>query len=184
MKIYTKTGDTGQTGLFGGQRVSKADPCVEAYGLVDELNAALGMARAAGGPAEVSAGLERIQSELFSLGAELATPASHRDRLQMPRLAADHVAALEAAIDRAEAELPPLTTFVLPGGSPEASALHFARTVCRRAERGLVAVLQRATVRAELLVYLNRLSDLLFVWARLANHRAQVPDVAWDPRHS
>ena len=182
MKIYTKTGDAGDTGLFGGQRVSKADARVEAYGLIDELNAALGMARAARTPSSVDSGLQRIQAELFSVGAELATPESHRDRLQMPVVGSAQVSELESAIDEAESELPPLTSFVLPGGSAAASALHFARTVCRRAERSLVAARELVVVRAELLVYVNRLSDLLFVWARLSNHHAGVPDVPWAPR--
>jgi cob(I)alamin adenosyltransferase len=182
MKIYTKTGDDGQTGLFGGERVSKSDARVDAYGSVDETNAALGVARAAGLSPDVDATLERIQAELFVLGAELATPAGHRSRLRLPLLAAEHVSALETEIDRLEAVLPPLTSFVLPAGSPAASALHLARTVCRRAERGVVAVQSTAEVRAELVVYLNRLSDLLFVMARHQNQHAGVPDVAWAPR--
>jgi cob(I)alamin adenosyltransferase len=182
MKIYTKTGDDGQTGLFGGERVSKSDARVDAYGSVDETNACLGVARAAGLSLDVDATLERIQAELFVLGAELATPASHRSRLRLPLLAAEHVSALELEIDRLEAMLPPLTSFVLPAGSPAASALHLARTVCRRAERAVVAVQGSAEVRAELVYYLNRLSDLLFVMARHQNQHAGVPDVAWAPR--
>ena len=182
MKIYTKTGDDGRTGLFGGERVSKSDARVDAYGSVDETNACLGVARAAGLSPDVDATLERVQAELFVLGAELATPASHRARLRLPLLAAEQVRALEAEIDRLEAVLPPLTSFVLPAGSAAASALHLARTVCRRAERAVVAIQSSAEVRAELVFYLNRLSDLLFVMARHQNQHAGVPDVAWAPR--
>ena len=124
----------------------------------------------------------RVQAELFVLGAELATPASHRARLPMALIGASHVAALEADIDRLEAELPPLTSFVIPGGSAGASALHHARTVCRRAERGVVAIAEAAEIRDEVIVYLNRLSDLLFVMARYQNQSEGVADVAWAPR--
>jgi cob(I)alamin adenosyltransferase len=182
MKIYTKTGDDGQTGLFGGERVAKSDARVDAYGSVDETNACLGVARATGLAPDIDATLERIQAELFVLGAELATPASHRERLRLPLLGASEVAALEAEIDRLEAGLSPLTSFVLPAGTAGASALHLARTVCRRAERGVVGVHDAAQLRPELVVYLNRLSDLLFVMARHQNHWAGVADVAWAPR--
>lgn len=182
MKIYTKTGDDGHTGLFGGERVQKDDDRVEAYGSVDETNACLGVARATGLSPDVDAALERIQAQLFVLGAELATPADHRSRLRLPLLDSADVAALEQHIDRLEAELPALTSFVLPAGTPAASALHLARTVCRRAERRAVAVQGSAELRAEIVIYLNRLSDLLFVMARYQNHVAGVADVAWAPR--
>lgn len=182
MKIYTRTGDDGRTGLFGGARVLKDDARVEAYGSVDETNACIGVARAAGASPEVDAALEQIQAQLFVLGAELATPSDHRDRLRLPLLDAAQVAALEQHIDQLEAGLPSLTSFVLPAGSAAASALHHARTVCRRAERRVVAVQSSAEVRSELVVYLNRLSDLLFVMARHENHRAGVADVVWAPR--
>lgn len=182
MKIYTKTGDDGQTGLFGGQRVLKDDAQVEAYGSVDETNATLGVARAAGLSPEVDAAIERIQAELFVLGAELATPPDHRGRLRMPLLGASEVSALEQLIDQLEAKLPALTSFVLPAGTAAASALHLARTVCRRAERRVIAVRDSAALRPELVIYLNRLSDLLFVMARHENQAAGVPDVAWAPR--
>jgi cob(I)alamin adenosyltransferase len=182
MKIYTKTGDDGQTGLFGGERVQKNDPRVDAYGSVDETNALLGVARAAGLSPLLDAILERIQAQLFVLGAELATPASHRPRLKLPLLGAEQVLELESDIDRLEAELPALQTFVLPAGSPGASTLHHARTVCRRAERAVVGVQQSAELRLELIIYLNRLSDLLFVMARHQNQSAGVADVAWAPR--
>src|SRR6185295_18792239 len=163
MKIYTKTGDDGETGLFGGERVKKNDARVDAYGCIDETNALLGVARAAGLSAALDALLERIQAQLFVLGAELATPASHRPRLKLPLLGSADAEQLESEIDRLEADLPSLQTFVLPAGSPGASALHHARTVCRRAERAVVGVQQSAELRPELIVYLNRLSDLLFV---------------------
>jgi cob(I)alamin adenosyltransferase len=182
MKIYTKTGDDGHTGLFGGERVLKDDARVEAYGSVDEANACLGVARAAGLTPEVDAAVERIQAQLFVLGAELATPADHRSRLRMPLLDTAEVTGLEQDIDRLEEKLPALTSFVLPAGTAAASALHHARTVCRRAERRVVAVQEAAELRAELVVYLNRLSDLLFVMARHENHSAGVADVAWAPR--
>jgi cob(I)alamin adenosyltransferase len=182
MKIYTKTGDDGETSLFGGERVKKSDARVDAYGCVDETNALLGVARSAGTSAALDASLERIQSQLFVLGAELATPLGHRTRLGLPPIDASQIAELEAEIDRLEADLPPLRSFVLPAGSAAASALHHARTVCRRAERGVVAVQEEAQLRSELIIYLNRLSDLLFVMARHANLTAGVPDVAWNPR--
>jgi cob(I)alamin adenosyltransferase len=180
VKIYTKTGDAGETGLFGGTRVSKASARVAAYGDVDELNSTIGVARLHRIDDERDALLGAIQSELFDLGAELA--ARPGKQLASPMLDDDDVAALERAIDRAEEELPPLTSFVLPGGAPGAAHLHVARTVCRRAERNIVALAASDTVRPELLRYLNRLSDLLFVLARLANLRANVSDVPWKGR--
>lgn len=182
MKIYTKTGDDGKTGLFGGERVRKSDAQVDAYGNVDETNACLGVARAQGLSQPLDDLLERIQSQLFVLGAELATPAAHRKRLSLPLLGAAEIEQLERSIDELEAELPPLQSFVLPAGSQGASALHLARTVCRRAERGVVDIAEPLQLRPELVIYLNRLSDLLFVMARHENHTAQVPDVAWAPR--
>jgi cob(I)alamin adenosyltransferase len=182
MKIYTKTGDDGQTGLFGGERTFKNDPRVEAYGSVDETNACLGVARSTGLAADVDLTLARVQAQLFVLGAELATPPAHRSRLRLPLLAAEDATALEVDIDRLEQGLPALTSFVLPAGTAAASALHHARTVCRRAERAVVAVREAAAVRPELVIYLNRLSDLLFVMARHQNHAAGVADVAWMPR--
>lgn len=182
MKIYTRTGDTGETGLFGGARVSKADLRVEAYGEVDELNSFVGLARTVRFDRDVDALLATIQSELFDVGAELAAVPGKETKLAMPRIDDEAIAALERAIDRADEELPPLTTFVLPGGSLAASHLHLARCVCRRAERRVVALARESDVREVVIRYLNRLSDLLFTWARLANHRAQVPDVPWIGR--
>ncbi len=180
MKIYTKTGDDGTTGLFGGGRVKKASPRVEAYGTVDELNATLGLARASRLNAESEEVLARVQVDLFTLGAELACAPGKEEKLTMSLLAAADAERLELAIDAAVAKVPPLKYFVLPGGSPQAAALHLARTVCRRAEREVLAI-DDAPARGELVVYLNRLSDLLFVLARLANVEAGVADVPWVP---
>lgn len=181
MKIYTKTGDAGETSLYGGQRVSKADARVEAYGTVDETNAALGVVRAHGVARDVDALLEQIQNDLFVVGGELACPPERVATLGMPLIDAPRIEALEQAIDRYEAELEPLKSFVLPAGSIASSSLHLARAVCRRAER-LVVELAASSVRTPVIVYLNRLSDLLFVLARHANHTASVPDVLWAPR--
>jgi cob(I)alamin adenosyltransferase len=181
MKIYTRTGDDGTTGLFGGGRVKKASLRVEAYGTVDELNAALGVARATRLDPSIDAVLAEVQADLFALGAELACVPGKEEKLGMPLLSSAEGTRLERAIDAAEEGLPPLTSFVLPGGTPQAAALHHARTVCRRAERAVLAI-EEAPSRAEVVVYLNRLSDLLFVLARRANHLAGVADVPWAPR--
>jgi len=181
MRIYTKTGDAGETGLFGGARVRKDDPRVEACGTLDELNAVLGLVRSLEGlDVAIDAGLARVQGELFALGAELSTDPAKSDRVAVPLLGEAEVGWLETAIDASETELPPLTQFILPGGSPAAAALHHARTVCRRAERRVVTLQHEARVRGEVGRYVNRLSDLLFSWARLANLRANVPDVPWN----
>jgi cob(I)alamin adenosyltransferase len=181
MKLYTKTGDDGTTGLFGGGRVPKASVRVDAYGTVDETNAAIGVARATRLDAAIDAVLERVQEDLFTLGAELACVPGKEAKLPAPPLAEPDIARLEAAIDAADAACPPLSSFVLPGGSPQAAALHVARTVCRRAERAVLS-LDDAPARREIVVYLNRLSDLLFVQARQANVVAGVADVPWQPR--
>ncbi len=179
MKIYTKTGDAGQTGLFGGVRVDKDDERVEAYGTVDEANAALGIARAASSSPELAAWLEELQSDLFSLGAELACAPGKAETLSMPRIDSARVERLEQLIDEIDARLKPLNTFVLPGGTAVAAALHLARTVARRAERRTYALSKSVTVSRDILVYLNRLSDLLFVLARHENAVAHVNDVPW-----
>lgn len=179
MKIYTKTGDGGETGLFGGARVSKASERVETYGEVDELNSVLGLVLTEPFDPAITALLTSVQSRLFDLGAELATAPDSKVSLGIPLIDEPEIAALEQAIDRAETELTPLKSFVLPGGSRAAGYLHLARTVCRRAERRLVALAQHEAVRPEALRYLNRLSDALFVFARLANHRAGIADVPW-----
>ena len=189
MKIYTRTGDEGDTGLFGGPRVPKDDARVEAYGAVDELNAALGVA-AAGLDGEASpdlaAMLHEIQSTLFDLGGELATPDAHERAASgklTPLLADGSSERLEGWIDALEGELEPLTQFILPGGAPVAAALHHARTVCRRAERRAVSLATIEEVSGELLVYLNRLSDFLFVAARAVNRREGVEEPRWaSPR--
>jgi cob(I)alamin adenosyltransferase len=181
VKIYTRTGDDGSTSLLGPGRVSKSDPRVEAYGSVDELNAALGVVRAHDRDGWVSGELAAIQSQLFALGAELAatTPAAVA---KMDRIDDASVPALEALIDRMEADLTPLTSFILPAGHLVSAQLHFARTVCRRAERRLVTLASGAPVEPRLIRYLNRLADLLFVMARWCNHRAGVADVEWRSR--
>jgi cob(I)alamin adenosyltransferase len=181
MRIYTKTGDGGETGLFGGERVPKDHRRVAAYGEVDELNAAIGFARAQE-PRDVEDELlQAIQRHLFTIGAELATPDPARlaKALGGPPLGEADVTALERAIDRLDADLPPLQTFILPGGAPKGAALHVARTVCRRAERGVVGLAREVVVSPAIGRYLNRLSDLLFVLARAANARAGVGDLPW-----
>ncbi|CAN5677899.1 cob(I)yrinic acid a,c-diamide adenosyltransferase [soil metagenome] len=181
MKIYTKTGDDGTTGLFGGARVKKASLRVEAYGTVDELNAILGMARALGLGAQAEAVLADAQVDLFTLGAELATAPGKEEKLPMKLLTAAQSERLEKAIDLAEEGLAPLQNFVLPGGSTQAASLHHARTVCRRAERAVLAI-DDSPARADVVIYLNRLSDLLFTLARRENHERGIADVPWAPR--
>ena len=178
MKLYTKSGDDGSTGLFGGPRVSKCDPRVDAYGEVDETNAAIGVALAACADSQIAGRLLQVQADLFVVGAELATPSDHKPP---NTISPEQITKLEQWIDEACGETQPLRTFVLPGGTALAAALHLARTVSRRAERAVVSLSQRDEVRGEVVVYLNRLSDLLFAWARLANHRAGVADVPWNP---
>ncbi|WP_435016381.1 cob(I)yrinic acid a,c-diamide adenosyltransferase [Tundrisphaera sp. TA3] len=180
MKIYTKAGDDGTTGLLGQGRVAKDDPRIEAYGTVDELNAVLGLARASGGlDADIDALLARVQDELFAVGAALAdpNPSGRFHKAVGPELAGR----LESEIDRLESELAPLTQFILPGGTAAAARLHLARTICRRAERSTVHLgrIEGQDVPVDLIAYLNRLSDLLFVLARAANHRAGSPDIPW-----
>jgi cob(I)alamin adenosyltransferase len=179
MKIYTKTGDAGETGLFGGPRVRKDDLRIEAYGTVDELNAFLGLACCESMPAEIAAAIERVQNELFAVGAELATPNPEKHGLAL--IQEPHIVALERDIDALETKLQPLTQFILPGGNRGASLLHVARAVCRRAERHLVTLVNSsdANVSLRLVKYLNRLSDYLFVAARAANCLAGVPEVPW-----
>ncbi|MER3522887.1 MAG: ATP:cob(I)alamin adenosyltransferase [Ignavibacteria bacterium] len=180
MKIYTKTGDKGDTSLFGGQRVPKDALRIEAYGTVDELNSVLGIVRADNHDEQFDEILEEIQNELFDLGADLATPRSVPAKA-ITRIEARHAARLEKVIDKLETELKPLRTFILPGGSPVAARLHFARTVCRRAERAVVRLSRNEDIGQAVTVYLNRLSDLLFVLARCANHRAGIPEMKWKP---
>lgn len=190
LRIYTRTGDEGDTGLFGGERVRKDDARVEAYGTVDELNAVLGVARAQAEDLELREILAAFQDRLFAVGADIATPmeaATQRGRVSIERIAPERVEALEHLIDRFEAELPPLTRFILPGGSALAAALHLARVVCRRAERRCVTLAHleaetgQSALNPEVVRYLNRLSDLLFVLARVANRRQGVEDIVWNP---
>jgi cob(I)alamin adenosyltransferase len=180
MKIYTKTGDLGETGLFAGPRVRKDDPRIEAYGTVDELNAVLGLARCEKLPAEIDALVAGIQHTLFDLGAELATPDPASRGTDLVSTA--HIEALEAAIDKHEAGLPPLKAFILPGGATGAAWLHLARTVCRRAERHVVTLgnEKESKLSAHILIYLNRLGDLLFVLARTVNRAAGHGDIEWQ----
>ena len=177
MKIYTRTGDAGETSLFDGTRVLKSEARVSTYGDVDELNAVLGLARASTSDAQLAAMLEGIQRDLFALGSRLADPA-HKiaGRVSKAAVAPADIARLEGWIDTLEGELPPLRRFILPGGGPAGASLHVARTVCRRAERAMVAL---GDLEPELLVYVNRLSDLLFVMARAANHRAGAAELEW-----
>jgi len=178
MKIYTKTGDDGDTALFGGGRVHKDDPRVEAYGQVDELNSVLGLARAEG-LGTLDALAQQLQDQLFTIGSLLATPQDSKAASHIPRVQDSWVKAMEDAIDSYDLELAPLTSFILPGGSKAAAMLHLARTVCRRAERDVVPLHRAGLVDKHVEVYLNRLSDLLFAMARYANHKAGVKDVPW-----
>jgi len=181
LRIYTRTGDTGETALFGGGKVSKAHPRVAAYGDVDELNSVIGLVRATPPLDLADELLEAIQRDLFSIGGHLATPDPDKVRAALAKaaLAEGRVEEFEQAIDRADLELAPLKAFILPGGTPKAAAFHLARTTCRRAERSVVALADQDELPPLFLVYLNRLSDLLFTLARLANHRAGVGDVTW-----
>ncbi len=181
MKIYTKTGDKGETSLFGGERVSKDDLRIEAYGTVDELNAIIGTARAFNDNMQVDVILGGIQEQLFVLGADLATPSSAANAA-IPRITADDAVSLEKKIDEIEKELTPLKSFVLPGGSKSGSLLHNARTVCRRAERRVVSLRKTNGASQESAVYLNRLSDFLFVLARFANKTSKVSETLWNTR--
>jgi cob(I)alamin adenosyltransferase len=180
-RIYTRTGDDGRTALFGGDRVTKDDVRVAAYGDVDELNAVIGAARSAEMMPRIDEVLAPIQRDLFAIGALLATPhpEEHRKQLEKARITDRRISQLEQAIDDGEAELEPLKAFILPGGTPKASALHVARTVCRRAERSVVRLRATSEVPQIVVVYLNRLSDLLFVLARVANRRAGAGEVTW-----
>jgi cob(I)alamin adenosyltransferase len=175
-KVYTKTGDGGETSLVGGKRVSKASPRVEAYGEVDELNSIVGLARAYLNDTEIDEALSLVQNDLFTLGADLASPAD----IQVPRIADNFIITLEELSDRFLKELEPLQEFILPGGCQAGAAIHLARTVARRCERKVVLLATDEEVNPQAIVYLNRLSDLLFILARLANKRAGVPEKMTD----
>jgi cob(I)alamin adenosyltransferase len=180
-KIYTRTGDAGETGLADGRRVAKNAARMELNGALDELNSLLGLARSHGPGEAIDAVLHRLQSDLFAIGAEVA--GSPANRAANEGLSDTHVKNLEQEIDRFEAELQPLTRFILPGGCPAAATLHLARAVCRRAERRLVGLLQEEpeAIRPTTLAYMNRLSDLLFVLARAANAQARIDETNWEP---
>lgn len=182
MKIYTRRGDEGETGLLGGGRVAKDHPRLHAYGTVDELSSCLGLARGQTGVPATAARLVRIQRDLFAVGASLARPPAEegRKRPPVPEVPVERVGEMEAWMDEADAELPPLRNFILPGGAPAAATLHLARSVCRRAERVTVSLAAREEVDEGILRYLNRLSDLLFVLARVENHAAGTADQAWE----
>jgi len=181
VKIYTRTGDAGDTGLFGGGRVSKTHPRVEAYGDVDELNAAIGLARSIETIPRVDEVLVPLQRDLFSIGALLATPDHEKMKRQLEKARIDEtrITELEHAIDDGDQELEPLKSFIVPGGTPKAAALHVARTVCRRAERRVIALSPDEQIPPIVVIYLNRLSDLLFTLARVANRRAGMGEVTW-----
>ncbi len=179
-RIYTKTGDAGETSLGDGSRVSKSHPRVVAYGSVDELNSVLGLAIAATLPEEIATQIIRIQNDLFDLGADLCVPESKAAGPQSLRVTAEQVAALEKLIDAANVRLKPLTSFILPGGTTAAAHLHHARTVCRRAEIAVIELAATETINTQTVIYLNRLSDLLFVLARVCNDNGN-SDVLWVP---
>lgn len=181
MKIYTKKGDAGHTELYGGKAISKSDIRIRAYGTLDELNAVFGLILAEESlPAVQQALLQAIQGELFALGTELATVGAKTTAA--PKLGDDHIQVLENAIDEMEDGLPQLKNFILPGGNRVSSLLHLARTVCRRAEREVVALHLVEELRPQVLIYLNRLSDLLFVCARMTQNLAGLPEIIWNPR--
>lgn len=183
-RIYTRGGDRGETGLWGGTRVSKASARLEAIGAVDELAAAIGMALAHGPPSGIRPWLETLQPDLFALGSHLATPgaAEGASRAGLPLLPEHRASEMEEWIDQVESQLPRLRKFIMPGGTPAGAALHLARTVGRRAERAVVGMADAGeTVPASIIVYLNRLSDLLFTFARAANHEAGAPEIQWVP---
>ena len=175
-KVYTRTGDGGETALVGGARVSKASPRVEAYGDVDELNSLIGLARALLEDQEIDEALALIQNDLFTVGGDLASPAG----IEVPRVAESFVSTLEELSDRFLKELEPLKEFILPGGGEAGATLHLARTVARRAERRVVALSETEEINTETVVYLNRLSDLLFILARAVNRRAGIPEKMTD----
>ena len=179
MKIYTKFGDSGETALYGGTRISKDALQIEALGTVDELNAYIGYAQTLIDEADLSDLLNRIQNHLFSVGADLATPETHTKSADM-RITADFTTEMESAIDTLSDELPPLTNFILPGGCTSGSILHVARAVCRRSERCVVRLSHETEVNPEIIRFLNRLSDLLFVIARVVNHRAKTEEPIWE----
>ena len=182
-KLYTRHGDTGETSLFGGERVPKDSLRVEAYGQLDHLSATIGLLVVSLSDDEIAGELRQVQNDLFDLGAELATPPDSRLQYKLPQLIGEpDWRRLEGLLDAYDAQVPPLRTFVLPGGHETAARAHLARTTCRTAERAVVRLAHEEEVRADVLTYLNRLSDFLFICARLLNHRAGVDEVTWHPR--
>ncbi|MBX3043402.1 MAG: cob(I)yrinic acid a,c-diamide adenosyltransferase [Candidatus Kapabacteria bacterium] len=180
MKIYTKTGDDGTTGLFNGVRVSKYDIRVESYGTVDELNSIIGLARTFTAHIEISDALKIISNTLFTLGSDLATPLNPPPKFEVTRLSPESIAYLENLIDEYTDKLPPLKSFILPGGSQSASFLHQARTVCRRAERLIVRLSELENIGPFVIIFINRLSDYLFTAARYENHLSGISDNVWE----
>ena len=181
-KVYTRTGDDGTTGLGGGQRVAKDSRRIQCFGTVDETNSTIGVVLASGVDERLAAMLRRIQNELFHLGSDLCVLESDKARMPVPKIEPRHVKQLERDIDALQTTLAPLTNFVLPGGAPAAAHLHVARTVCRRAERLLVALARKEPIGLETVRYLNRLSDLLFVMSRAENQAKGVAEPVWDSR--
>ena len=183
MKIYTKTGDKGETGLFGGERVSKDSPRISAYGTIDELNSFIGLAITKVKSDDVRKFLEKIQNYLFTVGADLATPENYKTKkLNIQRTPSAFYKELEKLIDEYEAQLDELKNFILPGGSESTALLHICRTICRRAEREVVALKKSVTIADNIIIFLNRLSDLLFVLSRFENKVSNHPDIIWNPK--
>lgn len=182
MKIYTKTGDNGSTGLFNGERVAKSHLRVETYGTVDELNSIIGLARSFDLPSEMREDIEKLSMDLFALGTDLASPLDPAPRFPIERISQEHINWLERKIDQYDSILPPLKNFILPGGSKSAAFFHQARTVCRRAERLLVALSETQNLGEYVVVYLNRLSDYLFTASRMANYYNKVDDIIWTTK--
>lgn len=181
-RVYTRSGDDGTTGLGGGQRVPKDSPRIEAYGTVDELGSTIGVAVALGLDPRLSSTLARIQNDLFNVGSDLCILEEDKAAMPVPTVGERHVVSLERLMDELSEELSPLENFILPGGSPGAAQLHVARTVCRRAERLVIALSREEPVGPFVVRYLNRLSDALFVMARFENLKRGIPDVLWDSR--
>ncbi|MDP2209184.1 MAG: cob(I)yrinic acid a,c-diamide adenosyltransferase [Bacteroidota bacterium] len=182
MKIYTKTGDKGETSLHGGKRVSKSALRIETYGTVDELNSVIGICRALNPPQRVDEALKKIQNQLFTLGADLASPLSNAKNKNVPRISDDDSKFLEELIDKLDSEIKPLRSFILPGGSLLSAQIHFARTVCRRAERLVVQLSKKEKTGTQPIIYLNRLSDFLFVLARWVNHLERENEIIWTKK--
>ncbi|MFA6979816.1 MAG: cob(I)yrinic acid a,c-diamide adenosyltransferase [Ignavibacteriaceae bacterium] len=181
MKIYTKTGDKGETGLFGGKRVQKSSVRINAYGTVDELNAAIGVALCYVENDGVKSVLQKLQHQLFIVGADLATPLEIESKnISIPRVSTQEITVAESAIDSFEEELEPLQYFILPGGSKAAAQLHVARTICRRAEREVVLLAQQEEINQNIVIFTNRISDLLFVLSRIENKTSGIPDQKWE----